>query len=518
MSSNQPKRREIITLDEVPRSSTPEPAAKRPRTSRSSSRQSSRIPSVSRVSRATVDRAAVVDPYPQATHADLELDRAVVMDPYPQAIHSDLGLEQTAVVDPYPQATLSDAEPDRTAVMDPYPQAIHSVVVDPYPQATLSGVEQARAAVMDPYPQAIHSAVMDPYPQAMHLDPELDRSAATSAMETHVESPDESPVRAAVDGSRVNESTTRAADSLENPPVTSGTLPADVISTGVDSGVMPPAMLEQMAWDASVMLVSTESDANVMFIAMGAETTGQSRLSSSTGVGTDMHSSTLALQDDEAGSTSLGSGVAQPLANEDRLDIVRIGPPAQGDTRQRRDQPAVRWGQGIPIRPLTTTQSLPGSVPSRAATVPTNQSSATPAATTLSYAAPPDTTSRPILPLGIEIPTSSALVSVSDAIEPASCPAATLEPSVRAEAHEVVISRRAEAAVTVILVTTSKNRLNLEGQRFVLRGTLTAIYKCKKKAILASLSHLMRLDSLFSYMDDSNSKQLQINLTAVYMH
>jgi hypothetical protein len=27
-------------------------------------------------------------------------------------------------------------------------------------------------------------------------------------------------------------------------------LPADVISTGVDSGVTPPAMLEQMAWDA----------------------------------------------------------------------------------------------------------------------------------------------------------------------------------------------------------------------------------------------------------------------------
>jgi hypothetical protein len=73
-------------------------------------------------------------------------------------------------------------------------------------------------------------------------------------------------------------------------------------------------------------------------------------------------------------------------------------------------------GQGIPIRPLTTTQSLPGSVPSRAATVPTNQSSATPTATTFSYAAPQDTTSRPILPLRIETPTSSALSSVSDAI------------------------------------------------------------------------------------------------------
>ncbi len=99
--------------------------------------------------------------------------------------------------------------------MDPYPQAIHSAVVDPYPQATLSGAEPDRAAVMDPYPQAMYS------------DPEIDRFAATSAMETHVENPDESPVRAAVDGSRANESTTRAADSLENPPVTSWTLPAD---------------------------------------------------------------------------------------------------------------------------------------------------------------------------------------------------------------------------------------------------------------------------------------------------
>ncbi len=210
-----------------------------------------------------------MDPYPQATLSDPELDRATVMDPYPQAIHSDPGLEQTAVEDPYPQATHSAAGPDR-------------------------------AAVMDPYPQAIHSAVMDPYPQAMYSDPELGRSAATSAMKTHIESLEEGPVRAAVGGSRANDSTTRAADSLDTPPVTSGTLPADAISTGVDSGVMLPAMLEQMAWDASVMPVSTVTDAGVMFIAMGAETTEQSRWPFSTGVGTDMQSSTLALQDDEA--------------------------------------------------------------------------------------------------------------------------------------------------------------------------------------------------------------------------
>ena len=71
-------------------------------------------------------------------------------------------------------------------------------------------------------------------------------------------------------------------------------------------------------------------------------------------------------------------------------------------------------------------------------------------------------------------------------------PAATREYSVRAEAAE-----------TVILVNTSRNRLSLEGQRVVLQGALTAdiltlfrVCKYKKKAILASLSHLMRLDSV----------------------
>jgi hypothetical protein len=116
--------------------------------------------------------------------------------------------------------------------------------------------------------------------------------------------------------------------------------------------------------------------------------------------------------------------------------------------------------------------------------------------------------SRVIIGVDPGVNTSSALPSVSDAIDPASCPVATREYSVRAEADEADISRRAEAAETVILVTTSRNRLGLEGKRVVLRGTLTTdiltlfrIYKCKKKAILASLSHLMRLDSLFSYMD-----------------
>jgi hypothetical protein len=77
---------------------------------------------------------------------------------------------------------------------------------------------------------------------------------------------------------------------------------------------------------------------------------------------------------------------------------------------------------------------------------------------------------------------------------------------VKAEADEADISRRAEAAKTLILVTTSRN--SLEGQRVVLRGALRADtltlfreYKCKMKVILASFNHLIRLDSLFSYKD-----------------
>jgi hypothetical protein len=100
-----------------------------------------------------------------------------------------------------------------------------------------------------------------------------------------------------------------------------------------------------------------------------------------------------------------------------------------------------------------------------------------------------------------DINTSSAILSVSDAIDPASCLATTREPSVRAEADEAGISRRAEAAETVILVTTSRNRLRLEGQSVVLRGALTADtltlfrdYECK-------MNHPIHVDSLLSYND-----------------
>jgi hypothetical protein len=105
------------------------------------------------------------------------------------------------------------------------------------------------------------------------------------------------------------------------------------------------------------------------------------------------------------------------------------------------------------------------------------------------------------IPLQADLNTASAILSVSDAIDLASCLATTREPSVRAEADEAGISRRAEAAKTVILVTASRNRLRLEEQSVVLRRALTADtltlfrdYECK-------MNHLIHFDSLLSYND-----------------
>jgi hypothetical protein len=65
------------------------------------------------------------------------------------------------------------------------------------------------------------------------------------------------------------------------------------------------------------------------------------------GVGTNMHASTRALEDDEAVSSRSVSGVAQPLSGEE------IGPQAeyreQGNTRQRRDQTPMGTRDFYPI-------------------------------------------------------------------------------------------------------------------------------------------------------------------------
>ena len=95
---------------------------------------------------------------------------------------------------------------------------------------------------------------LDPYPQATNASPELERAILadsaprdTSAMEPQVEEPEEGPGEAAVGESRENDPPTGAADSVETPLLTPWTLPVDATSTGVDSGVSPLAMMEQMA-------------------------------------------------------------------------------------------------------------------------------------------------------------------------------------------------------------------------------------------------------------------------------
>ena len=126
-------------------------------------------------------------------------------------------------------------------------------------------------------------------------------------------------MEAAVGESRGTDPPTGAADSMETPLLTPWTLPVDATSTGVDSGVSPLAMMEQRAWDASVMPISsTETDADELPIARVAVTTEQSRWPSSTGVGTDLHASTQALEDDGADPARTGSA-----------DIVEYGPRAE---------------------------------------------------------------------------------------------------------------------------------------------------------------------------------------------
>lgn len=145
-------------------------------------------------------------------------------------------------------------------------------------------------------------------------------------MKPRVDDPEVGPDEAAVDEARMMDSPTRAADSLEIPQVTtSWSLPADTISTGVDTGAMPQAMMDQVAWDASVLSISTGMDVDVMSIAAVAVTTEQSTWSSSTGVDTDMQTSTRALVDDGAIPSGTESGETQPLSEEDSSEIVRSG-------------------------------------------------------------------------------------------------------------------------------------------------------------------------------------------------
>jgi hypothetical protein len=292
-----------------------------------------------------------------------------------------------------------------------------------------------------------------------------------------------------------------------------------------------PALMEQAAWDASVMPISTGMDADATPIAAVAVTGDISVRPASTGVGTDTRAGTRAMDSDRGVASGTEGTSSQFLSEEDSSDIVGRGPRTgatsasvkdtsdsvsalledptsgemrsrsigvvavgprteataasvkdtsdsgsapledptsgemrsrsigvvvaesgdQGVTQQGRVRTPVVWGQGIPLRPAMTIQRPAETIPSQAALADLN--------------------------------TSSAILSLSDAIDRASCLATTREPSVRAEADEAGISRRAEAAETVILGALTADTL-----------TLFRDYECK-------MNHLIQLDSLLSYND-----------------
>ena len=136
MSNNRANRREIIPLDEVPRSSTPEPAPKRPRDKE-----------IIRASRDLSDRAAT----------DLALERDASLDQDPQATIADPEQGQMLRLDQDPQATNASPEQERNTSSDQDPQTtIESPVqgrmlrLDQDPQATNASAEQDRIHPLDP--------------------------------------------------------------------------------------------------------------------------------------------------------------------------------------------------------------------------------------------------------------------------------------------------------------------------------------------------------------------------------
>lgn len=83
--------------------------------------------------------------------------------------------------------------------------------------------------------------------------------------------PEVDPKEAAIEDSptRVNDSSESSGQQEDSPPMaTSWILPEVPTSTGVDTGAMPTTDLEQAAWDASVMHVSTgiDTDGNSMAV------------------------------------------------------------------------------------------------------------------------------------------------------------------------------------------------------------------------------------------------------------
>ena len=244
MSNSQGQRREIIRLPEVPRSSTPEPALKRQRTSRTNSKNIAEIP---RAARPRVSRAT---------------------------------------------RTVGNAEPAVEVTDD---SARSSYPLEHRPEERVDNAE----------PSAERTDA-----SARSSDP-LGYRAAT---------PGRDPEEAAVEEARVTSSPAHVHDTSEpeDRPLmaTSWILPADSTSTGVDTGAMPMMDLEQAAWDASVIPVST-----------GTDTDGHSRaVVPATGDNsTDGTISTRTIENDGGATSEQESSSSRLISVEDSSDIVGGG-------------------------------------------------------------------------------------------------------------------------------------------------------------------------------------------------
>ena len=201
MSNSQGQRREIIRLPEVPRSSTPEPALKRQRTSRTTSKIIANIP---RTARPRVSRAT-------RTVGNAEPTVEVTDD---SARSSDPLEHQVDIAEPAVEVTDDSARSS-------YP-------LEHRPEERVDNAEPS-AEAMDA--------------SARSSDP-LGYRAAT---------PGRDPEEAAVEEARVTSSPAHVHDTSEpeDRPLmaTSWILPEVSTSTGVDTGAMPMTDLEQAAWD-----------------------------------------------------------------------------------------------------------------------------------------------------------------------------------------------------------------------------------------------------------------------------
>jgi hypothetical protein len=213
MSNSQPNRREIVRLEEVPRSATPEPAPKKQRTSRSTSR----IPQSACV-KDTSDRS-------RGTRASRSMGTVDHAEPACVKDTSDRSSEPSGHQRATPGGDLAEA-----------------------------GVDDARAA---------------------------DHAEPASVKDT----PD------------------RSSEPLES-----------------------PALMEQAAWDASVMPISTGMDVEATPIAAVAVTGDISVRPASTGVDTDTRAGTRAFDSDRGVASGTEGTSSQCLSEEDSSDIAGRGP------------------------------------------------------------------------------------------------------------------------------------------------------------------------------------------------